>query len=138
MDGLLETFIAILDGFGAFPAVIGAEVERYLPFLATTKVLMEAVRRGVGRETAHEVIKEHAVAVALHMREHGESVNPLLERLGSDSRLGISTADLHGLLAEPLAFTGNAAHQVRSVCDRIEAIVNANPDAAGYGGGDIL
>lgn len=138
IDGLLETFIAVLDGFGAFPAVIGAEVERYLPFLATTKVLMEAVRRGVGRETAHEVIKEHAVAVALQMREQGGSMNPLLDRLGADERLGISTADLQGLLAEPLAFTGNAGHQVRAVCDRIEAIANANPDAAGYIAGDIL
>ena len=32
---------------------------------------MAAVRAGVGRETAHEAIKEHAVAVALEMREKG-------------------------------------------------------------------
>ena len=68
-DGLFETFLTVLDEFGAFPAVIQRELDRYLPFLATTKVLMAAVRRGVGRETAHEAIKEHAVAVALEMRE---------------------------------------------------------------------
>ena len=59
----------MLGDFGAFPAVIEAELQRYLPFLTTTKVLMAAVRKGVGRETAHEAIKEHAVAVALAMRE---------------------------------------------------------------------
>ena len=64
-DGLFETFLTVLDDFGAYPAVVARELERYLPFLATTKVLMAAVRAGVGREQAHEAIKEHAVAVAL-------------------------------------------------------------------------
>ena len=68
-DGLFETFLTVLDEFGAFPAVIQRELDRYLPFLATTKVLMAAVRNGVGRETAHEAIKEAAVGVALDMRK---------------------------------------------------------------------
>jgi adenylosuccinate lyase len=49
-DGLFETFLTVLDDFGAYPAVIERELDRYLPFLATTKVLMAAVRAGVGRE----------------------------------------------------------------------------------------
>ena len=68
-DGLFQTFLTVLDEFGAFPAVIQRELDRYLPFLATTKVLMAAVRNGVGREAAHEAIKEAAVGVALDMRE---------------------------------------------------------------------
>ena len=68
IDGLFETFLTVLDEFGAFPAVIERENHRYLPFLATTKVLMAAVRAGVGREVAHEAIKETAVGVALAMR----------------------------------------------------------------------
>ena len=71
LDGLLETTLTVLDDFGAFPAVIERELDRYLPFLATTKVLIAAVRAGVGRESAHEAIKENAVAVALEMREKG-------------------------------------------------------------------
>ena len=67
-DGLFQTFLTVLDEFGAFPAVIQRELDRYLPFLATTKVLMAAVRNGVGRESAHEAIKEAAVGVALDMR----------------------------------------------------------------------
>ena len=87
LDGLFETFLSVLADFGAFPAVIEAELRRYLPFLVTTKVLLAAVRRGVGRETAHEVIKEHAVAVALAMREQGGD-NDLLERLADDRPAG--------------------------------------------------
>ena len=49
-DGLFQTFLTVLDEFGAFPAVIQRELDRYLPFLVTTKVLMAAVRAGVGRE----------------------------------------------------------------------------------------
>jgi adenylosuccinate lyase len=138
IDGLFETFLTVLDDFGAFPAVIDRELDRYLPFLATTKVLMAAVRNGVGRESAHEAIKEHAVAVALAMREQGAGENDLLDRLAADPRLGLSIEDLRGLVAEPLAFTGAAGSQIRAVCDRIAAITAAFPDAAAYRPGEIL
>src|SRR5215471_4707862 len=100
MDGLLETTLTVLDDFGAYPAVIARELDRYLPFLATTRVLIAAVRAGVGRETAHEAIKEHAVAVALAMREQGAAGNDLFERLAADPRLPLDRAALDGLLAE--------------------------------------
>ena len=138
IDGLFETFLTVLDDFGAFPAVIDRELERYLPFLSTTKVLIASVRKGVGRETAHEVIKEHAVAVALEMRETGKAENDLLDRLAADARLGLSRDELEALVAEPLAFTGAAASQVRAVADRVAAISERYPDAASYRPGDIL
>ena len=117
IDGLFETFLTVLDEFGAFPAVIEAELRRYLPFLATTKVLMAAVRAGVGRETAHEVIKTHAVAVALDMRR-GQATNDLFDRLAADGRLGLDRAALEELVAEPIEFTGAARDQVARVVER--------------------
>jgi adenylosuccinate lyase len=138
IDGLFETFLTVLDDFGAFPEVIDRELERYLPFLSTTKVLIAAVRKGVGRETAHEAIKEHAVAVALAMREGGQVDNDLFDRLAADERLGLSRADLDALIAHPLAFTGAAASQVRAVADRVAVVVDHYPDAASYRPGDIL
>jgi adenylosuccinate lyase len=137
IDGLFETFLTVLDEFGAFPAVIEAELRRYLPFLATTKVLMAAVRAGVGRETAHEVIKEHAVAVALDLRR-GQVGNDLFDRLAADPRLGLDRAALDALVAEPITFTGAARAQVASVVQRIEVIAAQHPDAAAYGPGAIL
>jgi adenylosuccinate lyase len=132
LDGLLETMLTVLDEFGAFPAVIERELDRYLPFLATTKVLMAAVRKGVGREAAHEAIKDNAVAVALEMREKGTERNDLFERLGADSRLGLSRTELDGLLAEPLSFTGAARAQVAAVVATIDAVLASEPDAAHY------
>ena len=136
-DGLFETFLTVLDEFGAFPAVIDRELERYLPFLATTKVLMAAVRAGVGRETAHEVIREHAVAVALAMRA-GVPDNDLLDRLAADERLGLTRDRLDALIAEPMDFTGAARDQVARIAVRVQEISAAHPAAAIYSPGDIL
>ncbi|MGH3458161.1 adenylosuccinate lyase [Aeromicrobium sp.] len=137
-DGLLETFLTVLDEFGVFPAVVQRELDRYMPFLATTKVLVAAVRAGVGREDAHEIIKEHAVAVALEMREKGTADNDLFARLAADDRLGLTEADLTSLVASPLEFTGAATEQVRQVVTRIDELVAANPGAAAYTPGAIL
>jgi adenylosuccinate lyase len=137
IDGLFETFLTVLDEFGAFPAVIDRELDRYLPFLATTKVLMAAVRAGVGRETAHEAIKEHAVAVALAMRE-GTPDNDLIDRLAGDSRLPLTLEQLNALIAEPLEFTGAARDQIGRVAERVQVIAESHPAAAAYSPGSIL
>ena len=138
IDGLLETTLTVLDDFGAFPAVVARELDRYLPFLTTTAVLMAAVRAGVGRETAHEVIKEHAVEVALGMREKGAADNDLWERLAADSRLGLAASDLAAVRADPLAFTGAAKAQVAAVVAAVDAVVATDPDAATYRPAPIL
>ena len=131
-DGLFQTFLTVLDEFGAFPAVIQRELDRYLPFLATTKVLMAAVRAGVGREAAHEAIKEHAVAVALEMRQSGRDDNDLLQRLAGDVRLGLSLPALQQALGKPLDFVGAAAAQTRAFVTQVEALVRRHPEAARY------
>lgn len=138
LDGLLETFLTVLDEFGAFPAVVARELDRYLPFLATTKVLMGAVRAGVGREVAHEAIKENAVASALAMREQGTERNALLDKLAADERIPLDRAQLDELMADKLSFTGAAADQVAAVVGRIDEIVKQHPEAAGYTPGAIL
>ena len=137
-DGLLETFLTVLDEFGAFPAVVARELDRYLPFLATTKVLMGAVRAGVGREIAHEAIKENAVASALAMREQGTERNELLDRLAADDRIPLDRTQLDALMADRLSFTGAAAEQVAEVVRRVEDIAKAHPRAAAYRPGAIL
>lgn len=137
VDGLFQTFLTVLDEFGAFPAVIQRELDRYLPFLATTKVLMAAVRKGVGRETGHEAIKEAAVGVALDMRK-GQAANDVFDRLAADERLGLSREEIDALVAEPIEFTGAAVAQTRAVVARVEALAAAHPAAAAYTPGAIL
>lgn len=137
IDGLFETLLTVLSEFGAFPAVIEAELQRYLPFLSTTSILMAAVQHGVGRETAHEAIKEHAVAVALAMRE-GAQGNDLLERLAGDSRLGMTREQLDAAVADPLELSGAASEQVRRVSARVTTLADRYPEAAAYLPGDVL
>ncbi|MDQ1653398.1 MAG: adenylosuccinate lyase, partial [Cryptosporangiaceae bacterium] len=136
-DGLYQTFLTVLDEFGAYPAVVARELDRYLPFLATTKVLVAAVQRGVGREVAHEAIKEHAVAVALGLRA-GAVTNDLFDRLAADERLRLTRTDIDALVADPIAFTGAATAQVAEVVSRIEKIAAKHPTAATYTPGAIL
>jgi adenylosuccinate lyase len=130
IDGLLETMLTVLDEFGAFPKVIAAELERYLPFLATTKILMAAVKAGVGRELAHEVIKEHSVKAALGMREGLK--NSLLDDLAQDARLPFDRSELEKLISKPIEFTGEAREQISRVVTRISAVTAAHPAAAKY------
>ena len=137
-DGCYATLLHVLDEFGAYPAVIERELARYLPFLATTKVLMAAVRAGVGREAAHEVIKEHAVAVALAMRQEGRADNDLVARLAADPRLGLSAGALEQILASPLSFVGAAPAQIHRFVDQVAGIAGRHPEAAAYVPGTML
>ena len=137
LDGMFETFLTVLAEFGAFPAMIDRELERYLPFLATTRILMAAVRAGVGRETAHEVIKENAVAVALNMRENGGEQD-LIDRLAADDRLPLTKQQLDDALVDRHAFIGAAESQTHRVIDRVRALVAQYPQAANYVPGEIL
>jgi adenylosuccinate lyase len=130
-EGLFETVLSVLAGFGAYPAVVERELDTYLPFLATTKVLVAAVRAGVGREQAHEAIKEHAVAVALARRAGAEG-NDLADRLAADPRLGLDRATLAGVLEDRLGFVGTAPRQVATFVERVGALAAEHPDAARY------
>jgi adenylosuccinate lyase len=131
-EGALLTTLSVLDGFGPFPAVVAAEVERELPFLATTRFLVAAVKAGTGREEAHELIRRHAVAAGLDRRQApGEAVD-LVGRLGADEAFPLDAGELRALLGDPLGFTGDARRQVAEVVRGVAAVVERHPGAAAY------
>ena len=136
LDGLLETILTVLQEFGVFKGAIKAEFEKYLPFLATTKILMAAVKKGVGREVAHEAIKKHAIASALNMREG--KPQDLISRLASEKVLNLTEAELNSLLTEPLSFVGSAQQQVSDIAEKVAVIVKKYPQAASYTPSPIL
>ncbi|WP_370326648.1 adenylosuccinate lyase [Euzebya sp.] len=138
VDGLFETFLTVLDDMGVYPAVIARELQRYLPFLGTTRILVAAVQRGVGREVAHDVVKEHAVAVALAMRERGQVANDLVERLAADDRLPLDREELTALLADEAAFVGRAPAQVDAFVEAVRPWRERVGDAATYTPAAIL
>lgn len=137
IDGLLETYLTVLRQMEVFPAAIGAENERNLPFLATTTILMEAVKRGAGRETAHEAIKEHALAAAKALRSGGGDAD-LLSRLAADKRIGVGKKALQAILAENARFVGAAPHQVDAFLEEVKPLAKKHKGAADYRPGRLL
>ncbi len=131
IDGSLETFLTVLRQMEVFPAAIRMENERNLPFLATTTLLMEAVKRGAGRETAHAAIKEHALAAAKALRS-GEGDADLLTRLATDHRLGLNQEALQSILSENARFVGAAPHQVDAFVREIKPLAKKYRGAADY------
>ena len=138
VDGVHQTTLHVLAGFGAFPRVVADELDRYLPYLATTAVLVELVRRGLGREQAHELIKGHAVAAALAAREEGAAAQGLVDRLAGDDAVPLGRADLDALMGDPLAFAGDARRQVATFAATVEKLLAEHPAAAGYTPGRLL
>jgi adenylosuccinate lyase len=138
IDGLFETLLHVLDDFTAFPSSIAQELARYLPFLGVTKVLMAAVKAGLGRERAHALIQKHAVAVAQDLRNGSVRDNDLVQRLGADPELPLSAAELGRLLGSPLELVGAAPEQVKQFVTQVEAVVARYPGAASYAPGRLL
>ena len=138
LDGLFETYLTILGQMDAYESVIAAETARYLPFLMTTTVMMEAVKRGVGRETAHKVIKEHAVATVADLRTGAVEKNNLLDRLAADGRLGLSREELSEILRKGDQEVGAAKAQVAYFAGEVKKLEAKWPAAAGYLPGGIL
>jgi adenylosuccinate lyase len=109
LDGLLHTFMTILQEFGAFEDKIKAELDEQLPLLATSKILMECVKAGMGREVAHQLIKKHSIT------EHH-----FFEALASEKDFPLSLDQLKDLIKEPSKFAGMVAEQSRAVAKKIK------------------
>jgi adenylosuccinate lyase len=112
LDGLLHTFMTILNEFGIFEEEINSELSEQLPFLATTKILMECVKAGIGREVAHEIIKKHATTT---------TPNSFFATLVSDKNFPLSLDQLNKLIQNPADFAGLAVDQVNTVKEMINS-----------------
>jgi adenylosuccinate lyase len=140
-DGLIETTLTVLNQMGAYPAVISKEVDRYLPFLATTEVLGIAMKHGLGREKAHGVIKKHAVGEALNMRKTGSAENRLMGLLSEDpvfKAAGITAEELAQVLRDTAHFVGNASQQIDAVAEKARHTLGRYPREASYEPREIL
>ena len=139
MDGLCETTLTVLNEMGAYKTVIEKEVDKYLPFLATTQILTLAVQKGVGREQAHEIIKKYAVAEALNIREGKET--KLETRLSEDpifKSFKITKKDIQNILDEKEAFIGRAKLQIFEVLEKTDNLIKKYSKQALYEPEDIL
>jgi adenylosuccinate lyase len=138
VDGLLETFLHVLQDFTVFPEMVERELQRYLPFLGATKLLMAAVKAGLGRETAHHVIQQHALAVASELRQGKLERNDLVARLSADPRFPLTGIDLDQVLSAPLELTGAAGVQVLAFVEQVQVLQQRFPAANTLTPGQLL
>ena len=138
LDGALETAFSVLAGFRVFPGRVSAELDEYLPFLATTRLLAAAVAAGAGREQAHERISAHATAAALALREGTVDHNDLAERIVADPSLALDADDVAAALADPASFSGRAVDQVDAFVAAASEVAERYPAAVTYTGGEVL
>ncbi|HKI99449.1 MAG TPA: adenylosuccinate lyase [bacterium] len=132
MDGALETFLTVLREMEIYEAAIAREVRNALPFLATTTLLMEGVKAGGGRETLHEVIRKHSVAVARGLRDGSLAENDLAARLGADPAFPLDQRQVEAVLGDPQRFLGDAPGQTDAFIARAAALRQRFPAAQDY------
>jgi len=137
-DGMFETFLTVLDQMDAYPAVIERETSHYLPFLMTTTIMMEAVKAGVGRESAHAAIKQHALATVADLRAGKSERNDLVDRLAGDDRIPLDADQLTAIIDTGRSNAGDAASQIATFAASVSKLESAYPTAAGYSPGSIL
>jgi adenylosuccinate lyase len=110
LDGLLHTFMTILQEFGAFEEKIEAELNEQLPLLATSKILMECVKAGMGREAAHQLIKKHSTSA---------TASNFFTALAGEKDFPLSIHQLNALIENPAVFAGLAIDQSKTVLQMI-------------------
>ena len=110
LDGLLHTFMTILQEFGAFEEKIEVELNEQLPLLATSKILMECVKAGMGREAAHQLIKKHSIL---------NTASNFFSALAGEKDFPLSINQLNALIENPALFAGLAADQSKTVLQMI-------------------
>jgi adenylosuccinate lyase len=113
IDGLLHAFMTILSEFGIYEDNINKELSQQLPFLATSQILTELVKKGMGREIAHEVIKKHATTT---------SSSNFFKSLSTEKDFPLSIEQLDELIKDPALFAGGAIDQSRQITDEIKKI----------------
>jgi adenylosuccinate lyase len=117
-DAILKLFINITSDMVVFPAQIKKHLVAELPFMATEKILMEAVEKGESRQEMHELIKEHSLAAGKVVKELGRE-NDLFNRLAGDDRIPFSLQELETMVSDYSQFTGRAKEQTEEFLHEI-------------------
>ena len=117
-DAILKLFVNITSDMVVFPAQVKRHLMAELPFMATEKVLMEAVKKGESRQEMHEVVKEHSLAAGKVVKEQGLD-NDLFARLAGDKRVPFSLHELEAMVSDYSQFIGRAKEQTEEYLQEV-------------------
>ena len=128
-DGLLEATLHVIRDMTLFPERVAAELAAELPFLSTTRVLVAAIRAGMGREEAHKAIRFHAQEAAAARRDGRP--HDLWEALAGNPDFPLDTGRIRDAVTST-DLAGRAGSQVDTIVTSVSEVVANHPDAAGY------
>jgi adenylosuccinate lyase len=117
LDGALDLMHNVASGLIVHEAMVRKNLMAELPFMATENILMACVKLGGDRQHYHELIRQHAQAAGMRVKQEGLD-NDLLDRLQADknfwstSRGGplASELDWEGVM-DPMKYVGRSVEQ---------------------------
>lgn len=122
LDAILNLYLNVVSGLVVYPKVINKNLMAELPFMATEKILLEAVKRGGDRQEIHERIRIHSMEAAKRIKEEGKA-NDLIERIAKDEIFRMEEKELNNLL-DAKNFIGCAAEQVEDfIINRVRPLI---------------
>ncbi|MGH7713960.1 MAG: adenylosuccinate lyase [Gemmatimonadaceae bacterium] len=116
-DAILVLYTTIAAGMEVHPARIAHRVREELPFMATEELIVRAVRAGMSRQDAHEIIRRHSLAAARAVKDEGKP-NDLLQRLAGDRAFPVPLDEI-GAVLKPERFVGRAPEQVDEFLEEV-------------------
>ena len=117
-DAILKLFVNITSDMVVYPKQIIKILRAELPFMATEKILMEAVEKGKSRQEMHELIKVHSIEAGKMVKNEALE-NDLFYRLANDDRIPFSYEELQAMTEDLLQFTGRAEQQTQEYLDEV-------------------
>src|SRR6266550_380197 len=125
-EAILLLMANVTSGLVVRQRTIARRVSAELPFMATERLIVRAVRKGVDRQEAHEIIRRHSLAASKAIHD-GAEANDLLDRLSGDKTLGLSRGDIEDA-TDPIAFTGRASRQVEEFLSEVLEVLLAESE----------
>ncbi len=129
-DGILDLCMNVADGLVVNEKVIKKRLMQELPFMATENIMMDCVKKGGNRQELHELIREHSMEAALHVKRDGLD-NDLLKIIADDEAFGVSFEELEKNM-DPKKYVGCAPHQVeRFLKEHVNGVLEKNKEMLG-------
>jgi adenylosuccinate lyase len=110
-DSILVTFMMILEELQIHRETIQTELKREIPKLVTSEILLMCVKRGMGREKAHKIIKKYALS---------KNDKKFIEAIAKDDNIPINLEEMKSFLEDVSKLAGASIQQSQDVHKKIK------------------
>jgi adenylosuccinate lyase len=119
-DGICATAYAVLKELEVFETPIQLEVDRELPFIASTKLMTAAIKKGMAREEAYELLKNYSLKT-LESRRQGLHFD-LFGALADDPNFPLTGQEIESEVRR-MILVPEVETQISRILERINQVV---------------